>query len=70
MGWTERDGPPVSRPKHRGFGTTVVNSMVKRTVGGEVELDYAASGLVWRLTCAAANALEDDRCGPDDDHRG
>jgi hypothetical protein len=32
--------------------------MVKRAVGGEVELDYALSGLEWHLTCPAANALE------------
>jgi two-component sensor histidine kinase len=23
MSWTERDGPPVSRPERRGFGTLV-----------------------------------------------
>jgi hypothetical protein len=32
--------------------------MAKRTVDGEVELDYAPSGLTWRLTCPAANAVE------------
>jgi PAS domain S-box-containing protein len=58
MSWTERNGPPVSRPQRRGFGSTVVDSMAKRTVEGEVELDYAPSGLIWRLTCPAANALE------------
>jgi two-component sensor histidine kinase len=54
MSWTERDGPPV----RRGFGSTVIDSMAKRTVSGEVELDYAPSGLEWRLTCPAANVLE------------
>jgi PAS domain S-box-containing protein len=58
MTWTERDGPPVSPPKRRGFGSTVIGSMVKAAVGGEVQLDYAPSGLVWRLTCPAANAQE------------
>jgi PAS domain S-box-containing protein len=58
MCWTEREGPLVSAPKRGGFGTTVVDAMAKRTVGGEVELDYAPSGLGWRLTCPAANALE------------
>ena len=56
--WTEREGPPVSPPSRRGFGSTVVESMAKRAVGGEVELDYAPSGLEWQLTCPAANALE------------
>ena len=58
MSWTERDGPPVSVPKRRGFGTIVMEAMAKRTVGGEVQLDYAPSGVVWNLTCPAENALE------------
>jgi PAS domain S-box-containing protein len=58
MSWTERKGPPVSQPKRRGFGSTVVDSMVKQTVNGEVQLDYIPSGVVWNLTCPAANALE------------
>jgi PAS domain S-box-containing protein len=58
MSWTERDGPPVSAPKRRGFGTIVMEAMAERSVGGVVDLDYAPSGLTWRLTCPAANALE------------
>jgi two-component sensor histidine kinase len=58
MNWTEGDGPPVSGPKQRGFGTTVIEMMVKRSVGGAVDLHYPPSGLTWRLTCPAMNALE------------
>jgi PAS domain S-box-containing protein len=58
MNWTERDGPPVSSPRRRGFGTIVMEQMTERSVGGVVDLDYAPSGLTWRLTCPAANALE------------
>ncbi len=58
MSWTEFNGPPVSPPKRRGFGSTVTTSMVKQTVDGEVRLDYGRSGVVWNLTCPAANALE------------
>jgi two-component sensor histidine kinase len=58
MNWTERDGPPVSSPQRRGFGTIVMGQMTERSVGGAVDLDYAPSGLIWRLTCPAANALE------------
>jgi PAS domain S-box-containing protein len=56
--WTERDGPPVSPPKRRGFGTMVMKEMAERSLGGKVDLDYAPSGATWRLTCPAANALE------------
>jgi PAS domain S-box-containing protein len=58
MSWTERDGPPVSAPDHRGFGTIVMETMTERSVGGVVDLDYAPSGVTWRLTCPSANALE------------
>jgi two-component sensor histidine kinase len=57
MSWTERDGPPAAAPGRRGFGSTVIDSMARQTVDGEVELDYAPSGLMWRLTCPVANAL-------------
>jgi hypothetical protein len=39
----------------------VVDSKVTHTVGGDVQLDYAPSGLVWCLTCPAAKALEGGR---------
>jgi two-component sensor histidine kinase len=58
MSWTEFNGPPVSSPERCGFGTTVITSMVKQTVNGEVRLDYLPSGVVWHLTSPAANALE------------
>jgi two-component sensor histidine kinase len=58
MNWTERNGPPVSPPERRGFGSTVIDSMARQSVGGEVELNYPPSGLMWRLTCPATNALE------------
>jgi PAS domain S-box-containing protein len=57
MSWIERDGA-ASPPKQRGFGTIVMEAMAERSVGGEVELDYAPSGVTWRLTCPAANALD------------
>jgi PAS domain S-box-containing protein len=57
MSWTERSGPPVRPPERRGFGSTVIETMAKQTVSGEVQLNYASSGLDWRLTCPAANAL-------------
>jgi two-component sensor histidine kinase len=58
MSWTERDGPPVSAPEHRGFGTIVMQAMTERSVAGVVDLDYRPSGVTWLLTCPAKNALE------------
>jgi PAS domain S-box-containing protein len=58
MSWTEHDGPPVSRPERLGFGSTVISSMAKLSVGGDVALDYAPEGVSWRLSCPSANVLE------------
>jgi PAS domain S-box-containing protein len=68
MNWTERNGPPVRPPERRGFGTTVIGSMVKQAVGGAVQLDYDTAGVAWRLTCPAATALEPG--GTMDDEEG
>jgi PAS domain S-box-containing protein len=57
ISWTEHDGP-VSPPKQRGFGTIVMEAMAERSVDGKVDLNYGPSGMTWRLTCPAANALE------------
>jgi hypothetical protein len=35
-----------------------MKEMAERIVEGGVELDYAPSGVTWRLTCPAVNALE------------
>jgi PAS domain S-box-containing protein len=58
MSWTEREGPPVSSPTQRGFGTTVMGAMTERSLDGVVDLDYPSAGLTWCLTCSAANVLE------------
>jgi two-component sensor histidine kinase len=70
MSWTENEGPPVVTPTRRGFGSTVISTMAKHSLDGEVALYYARSGLMWRLTCPAANALEpQEREGNQDKHR-
>lgn len=69
MTWSERGGPVVAPPPGRGFGTIVMETMVPRTVGGAVDLDYRSSGVTWQLTCPLANVREpaDPECG---DRRG
>jgi two-component sensor histidine kinase len=70
LGWTEREGPSVSAPKRRGFGTIVFEAMVERRVDGKVDLHYAPSGLTWQLACPAANALEPREREPNFKGRG
>jgi two-component sensor histidine kinase len=50
----------VSAPEQRGFGTIIMKSMAERSLDGAVQLDYAPSGLIWRLACPAASALSRD----------
>jgi PAS domain S-box-containing protein len=61
MSWSEREGPPVTPPARQGFGTMVIDSLVKESLGGEVQLDFAPAGLAWRVTCPAMNVLESQR---------
>jgi hypothetical protein len=35
-----------------------MQAMAERSVNGKVDLDYAPSGVTWRLTCPAAKVLE------------
>jgi PAS domain S-box-containing protein len=56
ISWMEREGPPVSPPQRRGFGTVVMKAMAERSVDGTVGLDYAPSGLTWRLTASSERA--------------
>jgi PAS domain S-box-containing protein len=49
ISWTERGGPAIKKPKHRGFGRTVIEQMAVQAVGGHVELRYDPSGLRWVL---------------------
>jgi PAS domain S-box-containing protein len=70
MSWIEREGPPVTVPKQRGFGAVVMKAMTERSVGGTVDLDYAPSGVTWNLTCLAANVLESEWRMASDSHPG
>jgi PAS domain S-box-containing protein len=47
--WTEVGGPPVNPPTHKGFGTTVVESMIRDGLKGGVQLDWRVEGLVGEI---------------------
>ena len=48
--WRELGGPLVKEPKRAGFGTLVTQKMTARGLGGEVDMAYAPTGVVWKLT--------------------
>lgn len=60
MSWRETGGPIVAKPTTRGFGSTLIESVVRTTLSGEVYMDFAPTGVVWRLRCPNSwRVLED-----------
>src|SRR5215472_2702271 len=47
--WTEAGGPPVTPPTRRGFGTSVLESMIRDSAKGRVQLDWHAKGLACEI---------------------
>jgi PAS domain S-box-containing protein len=58
VSWLERGGPRVTTPSRRGFGMTVIESLTKMGLSGEVHLDFAPEGLSWRLDCPSERVLD------------
>ena len=44
-------------PERSGYGSAVTSSMVEWSIGGEVSIDYAPTGLIWRLICPVDNIV-------------
>jgi len=47
--WTETGGPPVKAPCRQGFGTRVVDQMIRLQLKGEVRFDWRDGGLVCEI---------------------
>lgn len=56
--WAEQDGPPVTPPERRGFGYTIMVAMVEKSLDAAVTIDYAPSGLVWKVVAPARCTYE------------
>jgi two-component sensor histidine kinase len=48
--WQEADGPEISAPERRGFGTRLLEDVVAHELGGEAKLHFEPHGLRYRLT--------------------
>jgi PAS domain S-box-containing protein len=53
LDWQESGGPPVAPPNQKGFGTRLLEELVIRDLGGDMKLNYDASG----VRCSIAAAL-------------
>lgn len=47
--WTEKGGPPVTRPERRGFGTRMIENALPSYFFGTGELFYRSGGLVFEM---------------------
>lgn len=53
--WREQDGPPVRQPKRRGFGSLLLERILRGDLNADVTLDYRRSGLVCTISAALPN---------------
>jgi PAS domain S-box-containing protein len=51
--WTETGGPPVKPPARNGFGTRVMESMIRGQLKGELRFDWRAEGLACEVALPA-----------------
>lgn len=49
--WRDSNGPPVTPPQAKGFGSQVLEKLVARSLGGTAETRYEPKGLHWVLDC-------------------
>jgi PAS domain S-box-containing protein len=55
--WREAGGPKVKTPANTGFGSVVLEQLAASDLQGEVDLDYNANGLVYRLAAPVAATI-------------
>jgi PAS domain S-box-containing protein len=56
--WSERGGPPVSKPTRQGFGTRLIEAMAAQ-LGGKVSLSHQVGGLSCRIEIPLSDAPAD-----------
>ena len=61
MSWREEGGPAVTAPAKRGCGSIVIQRLVRESLDAEVDLDFAATGLSWRLRCPVKEVVDGGR---------
>lgn len=56
--WSERGGPTVEVPTRQGFGTLLLKGAIEHDLGGEVQIEYASSGLIATMRLPASALSE------------
>ncbi len=57
--WHEKDGPAVTPPTRKGFGSRVIEQGLAHELQGKVELDYLPGGIVCTIDVPAPQAVLD-----------
>ncbi len=57
--WAEKDGPVVTKPERRGFGSRLIERTLAASLGGTAELHYRPQGLEFQLNAPANNMRHD-----------
>jgi two-component sensor histidine kinase len=47
--WTERGGPPTNKPNRVGFGTSMIERMIREQLKGDIHHDWRAEGLACEI---------------------
>jgi two-component sensor histidine kinase len=47
--WIESGGPPTKKPTREGFGTCVIERMIREQLKGEMHLDWRVEGLACEI---------------------
>ena len=58
--WREKDGPPVTQPTRKGFGTRVMERGLPHELGGTVNLDYRTDGMICTINIPAPQGARDE----------
>jgi PAS domain S-box-containing protein len=64
LAWHETDGPTVTAPNRKGFGTRLINSVLAGSTNGDVSMDYRPSGLRVAFKAPIAGLVEPDSTRP------
>jgi PAS domain S-box-containing protein len=53
--WTESGGPPAKKPTRKGFGTSVIERMIREQLKGEIQLHWGTEGLACEIVLPTSN---------------
>ena len=65
LSWVERQGPPVPpAPSRRGFGSRMMEAIVRGQLGGTLAMEWKPDGLTCRISLPSDRVLSAEALGP------